>query len=64
MIFLEPAQIYRAVKQEVADDGEALPLDTVVLREGSDITFVTWGAMVKETLAAAATLAAEAVSAR
>ena len=64
MIFLEPARIYRAVKQEVADDGEALPLDTCfVLREGSDITLVTWGAMVKETLAAAATLAAEAVSA-
>ena len=33
---------------------EALPLDTCfVLREGSDITLVTWGALVKETLAAA-----------
>ena len=64
MIFLEPARIYRAVKQEVADDGEALPLDTCfVLREGRDITLITWGAMVKETLAAAEALAAEAVSA-
>ena len=65
VIFLEPTRLYRAVKQEVADDGEALPLDTCfVLREGSDITLVTWGAMVKETLAAAETLAAEAVSRR
>ena len=53
VIFLEPARIYRAVKQEVADDGEAPPLDTCfVLREGRDITLITWGAMVKETLAA------------
>ena len=50
VIFLEPARIYRAVKQEVADDGQALPLDTCfVLREGRDITLITWGAMVKET---------------
>jgi pyruvate dehydrogenase E1 component beta subunit len=64
VVFLEPKRIYRAVKQEVADDGEGLPLDTCfVLREGRDITLVTWGAMVKETLAAAETLAVEAVSA-
>jgi 2-oxoisovalerate dehydrogenase E1 component beta subunit len=64
VVFLEPKRIYRAVRQEVADDGESLPLDTCfVLREGRDITLVTWGAMVKETLAVAETLAAEAVSA-
>ncbi|MGH6886649.1 MAG: transketolase C-terminal domain-containing protein, partial [Geminicoccales bacterium] len=52
------------IRQEVADDGEALPLDTCfVLREGRDLTLITWGAMVKETLAAAEVLAAEAVSA-
>ncbi len=64
VMFFEPTRIYRAVKQEVADDGEALPLDTCfVLREGRDITLITWGAMVKETLAAAETLSGEAVSA-
>jgi 2-oxoisovalerate dehydrogenase E1 component subunit beta len=64
VIFLEPKRIYRAVKQEVPDDGAALPLDTCfVLREGRDITLITWGAMVKETLAAAETLSKEAVSA-
>ncbi|MFQ5783516.1 MAG: alpha-ketoacid dehydrogenase subunit beta [Alphaproteobacteria bacterium] len=64
VVFLEPKRIYRAVKEEVADDGKALPLDACfVLREGSDLTFVTWGAMTRETLAAAETLAAGGVSA-
>ena len=34
-----------------------------MLREGRDLTLVTWGAMVKETLAAAETLAGEAIAA-
>ena len=64
VIFLEPTRLYRAVKEEVDDDGDALPLDDCfVLREGSDITLVTWGAMVKETLAAADRLHAERISA-
>ncbi len=63
VIFLEPKRIYRAVKEEVADDGAALPLDVCfTLREGRDITLVTWGAMTKETLAAADSLGAEGVS--
>ncbi|MFQ5983908.1 MAG: alpha-ketoacid dehydrogenase subunit beta [Alphaproteobacteria bacterium] len=64
VVFLEPKRIYRAVKQEIADDGAALPLDVCfVLREGTDITLVSWGAMLKETLAAAEALAKEGVSA-
>ncbi len=64
VIFLEPKRIYRAVKEELADDGKALPLDVCfTLREGRDITFVTWGAMTKETLAAADALAADGVAA-
>ena len=60
VIFLEPTRIYRAVKGRVEDNGEALPLDAAfVLREGRDVTLVSWGAMVKETLAAAEQLAAE-----
>jgi pyruvate dehydrogenase E1 component beta subunit len=34
-----------------------------VLREGTDITFISWGAMTKETLAAADRLEADGVSA-
>ena len=64
VIFLEPTRLYRAAREEVDDDGAALPLERCfILREGSDITFVTWGAMTKETLAAADTLAGEGISA-
>jgi 2-oxoisovalerate dehydrogenase E1 component beta subunit len=57
VMFLEPVRLYRAMRQEVPDNGEALPLDTCfVLREGSDVTLVTWGAMTIETLRAAAEL--------
>jgi pyruvate dehydrogenase E1 component beta subunit len=64
VVFLEPTRLYRALREEVDDDGTALPLDRCfVLREGTDITLVTWGATTKEVLAAADTLAAEGVSA-
>jgi 2-oxoisovalerate dehydrogenase E1 component beta subunit len=60
VIFLEPTRIYRAVKGEVEDNGEALPLDVAfVLREGRDVTLISWGAMVRETMAAAEQLATE-----
>ncbi|MGD9584255.1 MAG: alpha-ketoacid dehydrogenase subunit beta [Lysobacterales bacterium] len=64
VIFFEPKRIYRQYKEEVPDDGEALPLDVCfVLRDGSDVTLVTWGAHVKECLEAADKLAAAGVSA-
>lgn len=64
VLFLEPARLYRSVKQDVADDGEALPLDKCfVVREGTDVTLVTWGAMVMETLSVADTLADRGISA-
>jgi len=64
VIFFEPKRIYRQYKEEVADDGEALPLDVCfVLRDGTDVTLVTWGAQVKETLEAADALAEEGVNA-
>lgn len=64
VIFLEPTRLYRLFRQEVADDGEALPLDACfTLRDGADITLVSWGAMIHETLAAADALADEGVSA-
>ncbi len=64
VIFLEPKRIYRLHKEEVEDDGEELPLDMCfVLREGTDLTLITWGAMTKETLEAADKLAEQGVSA-
>src|SRR5690606_2071483 len=64
VIYMAPKRIYRQYKELVPDDGEALPLDVCyVLRDGSDITLVTWGSQVKETLEAADALAKEGVSA-
>lgn len=64
VIFFEPKRIYRQYKEEVADDGEALPLDVCfVLRDGGDVTLVTWGSQVKETLEAADALALEGIQA-
>lgn len=64
VIFLEPSRLYRWAKQEVPDNGKALPLDVCfTLRTGNDVTLVTWGAMVKETMAAAEALAKEGIQA-
>ena len=64
VVFFEPKRLYRTDKVEVADDGAALPLDSCfVACEGDDLTLVTWGAMIRETLMAAMSLAEEGVSA-
>jgi 2-oxoisovalerate dehydrogenase E1 component beta subunit len=64
VVFLEPTRLYRAAKGEVEDNGEGLPLDTAfVLREGGDVSLIGWGAILKETLAAADELAADGISA-
>jgi pyruvate dehydrogenase E1 component beta subunit len=64
VIFLEPARIYRLVKQEVPDDGTALPLDVCfTLREGDDVTIVTWGAMSADVMKAAEHLERDGISA-
>jgi 2-oxoisovalerate dehydrogenase E1 component beta subunit len=63
VIFLEPVRLYRHARQEVADDGQALPLDVCFkLRDGTDVTVVTWGAMTVETLKAAQELAQEGIN--
>ncbi|MEW5863412.1 MAG: alpha-ketoacid dehydrogenase subunit beta [Pseudomonadota bacterium] len=64
VVFLEPSRLYRLWREEVADEGEPLALDRAfVLREGEDLTLVSWGAMVRECLAAAEALAQEGIAA-
>ncbi|CBL44508.1 Transketolase [gamma proteobacterium HdN1] len=64
VIFLEPTRIYRLIRQEVMDDGHGLPLDTCfTLQPGTDVTLVSWGAMVHETLQAAKSLSKLGISA-
>ena len=63
VIFLEPKRIYRLVKQPVEDNGEALPLGKCfTLRAGEDVTLISWGASMHETLQAAKALAADGIS--
>ncbi|EGA68853.1 putative pyruvate dehydrogenase E1 component, beta subunit [Vibrio sinaloensis DSM 21326] len=62
VMFFEPKRIYRTVKSNVIDNGEALPLDTCfTLRKGRDITLVTWGACVVESLQAANALSSQGI---
>jgi len=63
VIFLEPKRIYRLVKQPVPDDGVALPLGKCfTLQQGEDVTLISWGASMHETLQAAAQLKEEGIS--
>ncbi len=62
VIFLEPERMYRKIKEDVPDTGIALPLDTCFkVRQGEQVTLVSWGAMLYETLAAANTLSQEGI---
>lgn len=64
VVFFEPTRLYRLFKQDVIDNGEALPLDACFLsREGGDVTIVAWGAMVREAELAAEALEDEGVDA-
>ena len=64
VIFLEPTRLYRMVREEVEDTGTATSLDEcITLRGGSDITLVSWGAMIRETLQAADALLGQGVAA-
>ena len=50
VIFLEPMRIYRAIKEDVPETPYTIPLgEARVVREGTDVTVVSWGAMVKYT---------------
>lgn len=54
VVFLEPIRLYRAVKEDVPDIYYTTHIGEVrVEREGEDITLISWGAMMKETRAAA-----------
>lgn len=63
VVFLEPKRIYRAFKEEVQEDGVGLPLDTAFIeQEGTDVTIVSWGAMMQEARQASERLGASGIS--
>ncbi|MBS3176581.1 alpha-ketoacid dehydrogenase subunit beta [Candidatus Woesearchaeota archaeon] len=54
VLFLEPKRIYRAIKQEVPEKEYTVPIGKAkIVREGTDLTLIAWGAMVREVQAAA-----------
>jgi pyruvate dehydrogenase E1 component beta subunit len=64
VVFLEPIRLYRAAKAAVPEDAVAVPIGTArVAREGSDVTLVAYGSMLRETELAAGALETEGVSA-
>ena len=60
VVFFEPKAIYRAFREEVPDEEETLPLGKAeVVRAGSDLTLISYGAMLRPTLEAADVLQEE-----
>ena len=64
-LFLEHKWIYRRIKEQVSEDPELLvPIGSAdVKREGSDVSIITYGAMVHKALEAADALARRGISA-
>lgn len=49
VIFMEPKRIYRAIKQEVAEEKFTIPIGKAkVLTEGRDVTVIAFGALIRE----------------
>ena len=64
VIFFEPKAVYRLFREEVPDEPEYLPLGKAqVARTGSDVTLISYGAMMRSALEAADDLKEEGVSA-
>jgi len=54
VIFYEGKAIYRAFREEVPEEEETMPIGrSQLVREGSDLTMIAYGAMMQPTLAAA-----------
>ncbi len=63
VIFFEPKAVYRAFKEEVPDEPETMPIGKArIAREGSDISLIAWGAMVRPALEAADELQEDRIS--
>lgn len=63
VLFFEHKRLYYEIKEEVPEGGYRVPLgQAMVRREGSDVTVVTYSAMVHRALEAAELLQAEGIS--
>jgi len=49
VIFMEPKRIYRAIKQEVGEEKFSIPIGKAkVITQGTDVTLVAYGALIRE----------------
>lgn len=63
VVFLEPIRLYRSIKEEIPEIYYRVEIGPVrVERSGEDITLISWGAMMRETRAAASRLRDQGVS--
>ncbi|MDU1845306.1 MAG: alpha-ketoacid dehydrogenase subunit beta [Niallia nealsonii] len=63
VIFLEHMKLYRSFRQEVPEEEYTIPLGKAdVKREGKDLSIITYGAMVQESIKAAEELEKEGYS--
>jgi len=64
VLVLEPKRLYRAIRGPVPNEEYTVPIgDAVVRRDGTDVTVVSWGAMMNPTLEAVENLTAEGIDA-
>jgi pyruvate dehydrogenase E1 component beta subunit len=54
VFFLEPKRVYRAIREEVPEGEYTVPIgEANIVRAGSDVTVISWGAMMREAMRAA-----------
>ena len=64
VVFMEPKRIYRAFKEDVPEEEYTVELGKAkVAREGSDLTIISYGAMMRQALEAATELQQENINA-
>lgn len=49
VVFMEPKRIYRAIKEEVPEEEYTIPIGKAnIIQEGSDVTVIGYGAIIRE----------------
>ena len=63
VVYLEHMKLYRSFREEVPEESYTVPLGkAAVTREGTDVSIITYGAMVRESVKAAENLEKEGIS--
>ena len=64
VVYLEHMKLYRSFREEVPEEEYTVPLGKAnVVKEGTDVSIITYGAMVREAISAAEALEKEGISA-